>query len=806
MKNIYKQIIALGLCLILGLGCMSLAAAENREIPAAETDSAALAAEEESNREPVSDTESVYVLTDAAGEVEKILVSDRSRDADGTEQSQLVEAQQELPVETRFSYRLDGKEISPEELAGKSGAVEIRIDYINHASELREINGKAETLYTPFLMLSALVLDNEHFSNVVIENGKLVSDGTRTLALGYALPGMQESLALPEELELTVPDHVTLRADVTEFSLGSVYTLAATDLFGDYDENDPEAVEKLLSSVQDLSDGMAQLLEGAKALNEGLDVFAEALAVTDKDGTAALAEGADQLSGGAGSLADGAGKLASGAYALQNGTKQLALGANSLRDGSSDLANGAAKLSAGLGQLSQNSAALNSGAEEVFRSLLSAAETQLKANGLTVPTLTISNYQAELNRVINALDPDAVYAAALAQVTAAVEARRSEIQTLVTQTVREQVSQAVTAAVRETVAEQVRDGAEAQIRAAVEENRPLIEGQVTQTVEARIRAQVILAATGMSLEEYEQAVAAGVIDEAQQAALEAQIEAQMASQEVKDQISAAVEQTIAETIQARLADPETQEGIRQQIESQMASEAVQSLIAQKLEEQMQSKTVLQSIAENTEAQVQKAIADTMAGPEVQAKLQAAGAGAQFVIALKTSLDQYNAFYLGLKSYTAGVDDAARGAKTLSDGAKKLHSGADDLAGGSASLSAGAAKLSDGAKTLSGGAAVLSDGAARLDSGVHALNDSLPALLEGIEQLLDGSSQLREGLETFDEEGIQVITRLVNENGRDLAQRLKALAALGREYRASCTGLPEDMDGELRFIFRSASIG
>ena len=90
--------------------------------------------------------------------------------------------------------------------------------------------------------------------------------------------------------------------------------------------------------------------------------------------------------------------------------------------------------------------------------------------------------------------------------------------------------------------------------------------------------------------------------------------------------------------------------------------------------------------------------------------------------------------------------------------------------------------------------------------MHALNDSLPALLEGIEQLLDGSSQLREGLETFDEEGIQVITRLVNENGRDLAQRLKALAALGREYRASCTGLPEDMDGELRFIFRSASIG
>lgn len=51
----------------------------------------------------------------------------------------------------------------------------------------------------------------DSIADVQIENGKLVSDGTRTLALGYALPGMQESLSLPEELKLTIPDHVTLR-------------------------------------------------------------------------------------------------------------------------------------------------------------------------------------------------------------------------------------------------------------------------------------------------------------------------------------------------------------------------------------------------------------------------------------------------------------------------------------------------------------------------------------------------------------------------------------------------------------------
>lgn len=137
-------------------------------------------------------------------------------------------------------------------------------------------------------MLSALVLDNARFANVQIENGKLVSDGTRTLALGYALPGMQESLSLPEELKLTIPDHVTLRADVTDFALGSVYSLGAADLFGDYDESDPESLEKLLSSARDLSDGMAQLLEGVEQLRDGSAQLREGLETFDEKAIQAI--------------------------------------------------------------------------------------------------------------------------------------------------------------------------------------------------------------------------------------------------------------------------------------------------------------------------------------------------------------------------------------------------------------------------------------------------------------------------------------------------------------------------------------
>ena len=156
MKPIYQRLMTLALCLTLVLGCMGLVSAENDDRPAQEDESAVRTTEEGTLREAASDSESVYVFTDASGAVEKLIVSDLSRDADGTERYQRAETGKEPPVELCFSYRLDGKEISPEELAGKSGSVEIRIDYINRASASREINGGKETLYTPFLMLSAV--------------------------------------------------------------------------------------------------------------------------------------------------------------------------------------------------------------------------------------------------------------------------------------------------------------------------------------------------------------------------------------------------------------------------------------------------------------------------------------------------------------------------------------------------------------------------------------------------------------------------------------------------------------------------
>ena len=174
--------------------------------------------------------ETVYVLAGADGKVEKIIVSDWIKNAlnsssvsDKSELSDIENVkgdetytvngdnmkvwdakgndiyyrgniQKELPVGITVSYKLDGKTVSASELAGKSGKVTIRFDYRNNQYRTVEIDGKEEKIYVPFVMLTGILLDNDVFYNVEVSNGKLVSDGDRSFAVGFALPGMQSNL------------------------------------------------------------------------------------------------------------------------------------------------------------------------------------------------------------------------------------------------------------------------------------------------------------------------------------------------------------------------------------------------------------------------------------------------------------------------------------------------------------------------------------------------------------------------------------------------------------------------------------
>lgn len=744
-KKTLKKTLSVCLCgvLLVGASAGAVVYAEIQD-PQKETETAsataAVSAPEDNGakREGTENTkdETVYVLAGADGDVQKIIVSDWIKNALGAdvlqEKSELSDVQnvrgdetytmsgdhmrvwdahgndiyyqgnikKELPVNMSVSYTLDGKAISPSDLAGKSGHVVIRFDYQNNQYVMKSVNGKTEKIYVPFAMLTGMLLDNQVFTDVQVSNGKLINDGDHTAVVGMAFPGLSDNLRV-DPSRLDIPDYVEISAEVKDFAMTTTMTIAANEMFNEIDMNDTNSIEELTDSLDQLKDAMEQLIDGSSALYDGLCTLLEK---SDE-----LIAGIDQLAEGAEVLKKGAGDVDAGAAQLQKG---------------------AAALSDGLGTLKANNDTLNGGAKQVFETLLATANQQISDAGLSIPALTIENYDEVLGKVISSLDKNAVYQQALAKVTEAVEKQKPMIEDKVTEVVRVQVTEKVTAAVQEQVA-----------------------AQVTEAVQAQVSAQVIAQATKgqMTKETYDAAVAAGKIDQTTQEAIQSEIHKQMSSDKVK--------QTIAQNVSAR-----------------MAGEDVKKLIASKVEEQMQTEEVRKTVAENVQLQMDKAISENMASDEVKAQMQAASEAAKPLIALKTSLDSYNAFYLGLMAYTDGVSQAA-------DGANELKSGAAQLKDGTAKLNAGAKALYD---------------------GILQLKDGAPALMDGVTQLRDGSMELSKGLKEFNEKGVQKLLEAADGDLGGLMERLRATIDVSKDYR-SFSDAGTDMDGQVKFVYRTDSI-
>lgn len=321
----------------------------------------------------VTKDETVYVFTKADGSVENMIVSDWLKNQAGEDVYRQEQMEKELPVDLKISYKLDGKEIDPEELAGKSGKVTIRFDYTNKQYKMVEIKGKQEKIYVPFAVLTGVLLDNEVFRNVEVSNGKCVNDGNRTVVTGVAFPGLQGSLNIDKE-KLEFPEAVEIQADVTGFELMNTISIATNTVFNELDTAKLDDADELSRSLGEMSDAMGQLMDGSSQLYDGLST---------------LLQKSKDLVGGINQLADG--------------SKKLKDGTSSLKSGAGDLEAGAKQLADGLEKLDKNSATLNAGAKQVFQSMLAMADGQLAAAGVPVPKLTIENYGTVLGQVIGTL-------------------------------------------------------------------------------------------------------------------------------------------------------------------------------------------------------------------------------------------------------------------------------------------------------------------------------------------------------------------------------------------------------------------
>lgn len=263
--------------------------------------------------------------------------------ADGNDIYYQGETKEELPISVKMTYFLNGKEIRPSELAGKSGKVKIHIDYENKTAEGKEV-------CTPFLMVTGMILPTEKFTNVEVENGRVISDGQNNIVVGMGFPGLADSLKLSDVEGLEnkeIPDYVEIMADVQNFSLALTATVATTGTLNELGLSDIDSFDDLQESLDTLSESSEALVKGSKALQEGIKQL-NSSADTFVDGLNSADGGAGKLKTGIDTMNDKKGELVEGATALAAGVKELDAGAKSLQSGINAYTGKVSELSAGL--------------------------------------------------------------------------------------------------------------------------------------------------------------------------------------------------------------------------------------------------------------------------------------------------------------------------------------------------------------------------------------------------------------------------------------------------------------------------
>lgn len=216
----------------------------------------------------LTDTSTINQLSDSV-----ILTMPESETASDTEfsyQGSVPNAQ--IPWNISITYLLDGQEISAEDLAGKTGSLELRIETAQNQSV-------DPRYYENYLMQITCTLPMKNATNVKTDQGSIALSGSDVTVSFMVMPDADGS--------------VSLSADVTNFEMSGI-SFAAIPFSMALDFPDTDS---LVSQFDALIDGTEQLHSGAQDLAAGVSSV-DAATKQAATGAANLATGATQMTQG----------------------------------------------------------------------------------------------------------------------------------------------------------------------------------------------------------------------------------------------------------------------------------------------------------------------------------------------------------------------------------------------------------------------------------------------------------------------------------------------------------------------------
>ena len=755
--------------------------------------------------------ESVYLISDANGNVNKTIVVDHLKNKDKKDTledaSNLSDienvkgkekftqsgdkltwqaggkdiyyqgtATEEPPVTQKVTYYLDGKEISPEDLAGKSGKVKICFDYTNTTSYTETVNGEKQTVSVPFAAITGLVL-GDGFENIEVTNGKAEVSDSSSVVLGYALPGLKDSLGIKDkdlDGDVNIPEYMEMTADVKNFSMPAAMTFVVNA--SDYVSTDGIDTSDLDDMINDLKDASTQLQDGSKTLAEGTDTLADGLSTlqsnlgtfasgvgTLQSGLKTYTDGVSTLSGGLNTLGNSTGALVSGADKLNSGAGQLASGSATLKDGLKTYTNGASQLNTGLNQLNDSTGSLATG----VTSLNDGAKT--------------------LSDGINAANKGA------AGVSAGVAQLKTSIDTAKTG------ADSLTAG-----AKQVDEGVD-KLKQSLSDMPETIKARINQSLEPLNKLNV-----GKLFKTL------GYID---------------TDKITVDNVSAAADAAVNNagdiiTALTSMNDPypsATYNKILVGLSQGKGAVSVYSVVNKSVTDSASTVKALKDgsakVSEGASSldaglgQLADGASELSSGASDLAKgtTKLATGATELQTGTQSLADKLPELTKGITSLVNGSNELVKNNDTLNAGATALNAGASQLSAGTQSLMNSVPTLTSGIKQLVDGSNTLVANNAQLNSGASQLADGTNQIVSGVDQLTTGSKTLSEGAHTladgmvqFNEEGINKILDAYNGDLKPFTDKLQAVIDAGEEYQ-TYSAIADGQTGSVKFIYKLASI-
>lgn len=657
--------------------------------------------------------ETVYIIADNTGKATSTIVSEHLKNANGdeviTDKSDLENIEnvngdetftqdgeeikwqaqgndiyyqgtttKKAPINVKITYFLDGKEMSAEEIAGKSGKVTIRFDYTNNEKETVQINGTDEEMYVPFIAVSGMLL-NDDFKNVEVTNGKLISDGQNQVVVGMAMPGMKDNLKLDEESEVEIPEYVEMTADVENFNIDMTLTVAMCNEGVEVSDIDLTEMDSKVDEISDatnmLEDGSNQLADGLDEMNKNMPEFKSGM-VTLKNGIIQYTDGAKKLNSGIVKLYKSSGKLVKGMKSVKTavdaiydnfGTKDKK---DSIRGGAKELADGSDTLNSGVSQLAAGAQTLATGSSTVTSNL----------NTLSQGITQISGQVSVLNTSMEKIDEGA------AQVSSGVETLANTIE-LLGSTIEKQETDIYTQL------------SALGIKTYDEAEKTLEEAKTLQTT----IITAIAADTYTGLEAY------GITDSVSGATVLKQTTTSV-NKLTEAVASLKVMDNVAENVSSKKDDIEALKAGAKSVGEGVnkAATGVSSL-----------KSALDMVDTNTQKLAVGAKSVSDGADTINSNMSTITNGTQNLKDGAETLDR------GIETlYTKAISPLYKGTGTLYDSMPALKSGIKKLKSGSNKLVENNDTLKDGAAKLQSAAGTIGDGVGKLDDGANDLKDGM----------------------------------------------------------------------------------